>query len=237
MADRKEVEGFPFHMAGEKYLSAVTEAVQGVPVVIPALSEGLNVSDVVARCDGILLTGSLSNVGPERYAGKPSRPGTLHDRERDAAALPLIEATIASKVPLLAICRGFQEVNVALGGTLHQHIGEMKGHLNHQADGNLPIAQRYAPLHDISITPEGRLHGIAGASTARVNSLHEQGVDALAPGLTVEARAPDGVIEAFTISGADGFNLAVQWHPEFEPLNDALSTAIFAAFGDACRQR
>lgn len=235
VADVRDVDGWPFHMAGEKYLTAVTDAVGGVPVIVPALSGSLAIDAWLSRLDGVLITGSLSNVEPRRYGGPPSRPGTLHDPARDAMTLPLVDAALESGLPMLAICRGFQEVNVAMGGTLHQHLNEVAGHLNHEADPALPIPERYGPRHDIRIVSDGLLHRIADTGVATVNSLHQQGVDRLAAGLTVEALAPDGVVEAFTVDGAAGFNLAVQWHPEFRPLDNALSTAIFRGFGEACR--
>ncbi len=187
---------------------------------------------MLARVDGLLFTGSPSNVAPSRY-GATARPGTALDEARDATTLPLFAAAIAAGKPLLAICRGFQELNVALGGTLHQHVHEIAGRLDHREPRDVPLDMEYAPAHAIAITLGGVLSRLSGLSQAKVNSLHHQGIDRLAPGLSVEAVAPDGQIEAVSLPGARAFVLGVQWHPEWAFARDPLSSAIFAEFGAA----
>jgi putative glutamine amidotransferase len=224
----------PSHWVGEKYIIAVTDAADAVPLLVPALSRRLDPADIVARLDGLLLTGSRSNVEPHHYGGAPSAEGTLHDPPRDAVTLPLIRAAVEADVPVLAICRGIQELNVALGGTLHQRLHELAGRLDHRApDGS--VDRRYShEAHRVRLTSGGLLERLAGTTTLVVNSLHAQGIDALAPGLEIEAEAPDGTIEAVRHQGAT-FVVGVQWHPEYRVLENPFGRALFAAFGTACR--
>ena len=180
---------------------------------------------------------STERSSPHHYAGPPSVPGTLHDPARDATTLPLIRAAVERGVPVLGICRGFQEVNVAFGGSLHQRVHEVPGYLDHRDDERQPLEVQYGPAHDVTLEPNGLLSRLAGAERVRVNSLHWQGIERLGPGLQVEARAPDGLIEAFRVAQAPSFALAVQWHPEWQVMSNAFSRALFAAFGAACRAR
>lgn len=233
-ADRRILGPHPFHCVGEKYIAAVAEAADAVPVLIPSLGER-NLDEVLSRLDGILLTGSPSNVEPQRYSGPPSDPDTLHDPHRDATTLPLIPRVVAAGMPLLAICRGFQEMNVAFGGTLWQKVHEVPGMLDHRENKEDPLEQQYAPAHAVDLNAGGLLHRLAGADRIMVNSVHGQGVQALAAELAVEARAPDGLIEAFRVREATGFAVAVQWHPEWQVMANPFSRALFGAFGDAAR--
>jgi putative glutamine amidotransferase len=235
--DRRIVGPHPFHMAGEKYIHAVSQAAGALPLLIPVLPEPLVTLELLGAVDGLLFTGSPSNVEPQHYGGEPSDPGTLHDPERDATTLPLIRAALAAGVPLLGLCRGFQEINVALGGTLWQRVHEVPGLADHREDKDAPLDRQYAPAHAVSLEAGGMLRALTGQEVIQVNSLHSQGVRELAPGLSVEARAPDGLIEAFRVRDARAFALAVQWHPEWRVLTNEFSTALFAAFGAAARQR
>ncbi|MBV9343370.1 MAG: gamma-glutamyl-gamma-aminobutyrate hydrolase family protein [Gammaproteobacteria bacterium] len=236
-ADRRMVGAHPFHMVGEKYARAVLEAAGGVPVLIPALAEELGFDELVSRLDGLVFTGSPSNVEPHHYEGAPSDPGTLHDPARDATTLPLIRRAISAGVPVLGICRGFQEMNVAFGGTLHQKLHEVPGHLDHRDDVSQPLEVQYGPAHEVTLEPGGLLRSLSGSEQVRVNSLHHQGIERLGEGLAVEARAPDGVIEAFRVQSVGQFALAVQWHPEWQVMRNPFSRALFATFGEACRAR
>jgi len=234
-ADRRILGPHPFHCVGEKYIVAVTQAAGGIAVLIPALGAEAELDAVLGSVDGILLTGSPSNVEPQRYAGPPSDPDTLHDPHRDATTLPMIPHVVASGMPLLAICRGFQEMNVAYGGTLWQKVHEVAGFADHRENKEDPLEAQYGPAHEVELVPGGALHGIAGGGRVVVNSLHAQGVQRLGDGLEVEARAPDGLVEGFRVRGAPGFALAVQWHPEWQVMSNPFSRALFAAFGDAAR--
>jgi len=227
----------PFHMVGEKYARAVLEAANGLPLLIPALAEELRLDDLLGRLDGILFTGSLSNVEPRHYAGAPSEPGTLHDPARDATTLPLIREAVRAGIPVLGICRGFQEMNVAFGGTLHQKVHELAGYSEHRDDESQPLEVQYGPAHDVILEPGGLLRSMADGERVRVNSLHSQGIARLGAGLVVEARAMDGLIEAFHVADAARFAMAVQWHPEWEVMSNPFSRALFAAFGSASRER
>ena len=236
-ADRRLYAKHYFHMVGEKYIEAVALGAKAMPVLVPALGPDIDLPSLLDACDGLLLTGSPSNVEPHHYGGPASEPGTLHDPNRDATTLPLIPRAVAAGLPVLAICRGFQEMNVAYGGTLNPRLHEVPGNLDHRDDESLPLDAQYAPAHEVLLEPGGQLQKIAGKDRLRVNSLHSQGVDMLGPELAVEARAPDGVIEAFRVADSATFALGLQWHPEWQFAKDPFSRALFAAFGTASRQR
>ena len=235
-ADRRVLHPHPFHVVGEKYLTAIRDAAEALPFMIPALGDRLDPDELLANVDGLLLTGSPSNVEPHRYNGEASLPGTLHDPERDATTLPLVGRALQQGVPLLALCRGFQEINVALGGTLHQRVHEVPGYGTHKEDPEDPLETQYGPAHCVNLCEGGLLRKLAGKDRVEVNSLHSQGIARLAGGVTVEAVADDGLIEAFSVD-ANAFALAIQWHPEWRVTENPFSTAIFKAFGDACRER
>lgn len=234
-ADRRVVDPHPFHMVGEKYITALRDGAGAIPFLIPALGETMDLDMVLDRVDGILLTGSVSNVEPHHYKGEKSLPGTLHDPERDATSLPMIDKALARGMPLFAICRGFQELNVALGGTLHQRVHEVPGYHNHKENSSDPLDRQYGPSHPVSLMDGSMLRKLAGTPTVMVNSLHSQAVARLARGVTVEAVADDGLVEAFHVDGAKSFALAVQWHPEWKVTENPVSMSLFKAFGDACR--
>ena len=228
----------PFHSVSEKYLHAVTEGVKGIPVILPALGETNETAALIPRLDGLLLTGSPSNVEPHHYDGEPSRPGTLHDPLRDATTLPLIRLAVEEGVPVLGLCRGHQELNVALGGSLHQNVHELPGNRDHRAPRDQPNEVRYAPIHRVRLSAGGLLRELAGESEIMVNSLHAQAIDRPAPGLIVEAvSCDDGVIEAVRLPGAPSLVLGVQWHPEWSIATNRFSAAIFARFAAAARER
>jgi putative glutamine amidotransferase len=236
-ADRRMVGDHPFHMVGEKYARAVLDAAGGVPLFIPSLAQELGFDELIERLDGLLFTGSPSNVEPHLYEGPSSDPGTLHDPARDATTLPLIRKAVSASVPIFGICRGFQEMNVAFGGTLHQKLHEVAGHLDHRDDTSQPLEVQYGPAHEVTLEPGGLLRSLTPAERIQVNSLHNQGIERLGSELAVEARAPDGVIEAFRVRDARGFAVAVQWHPEWKVMANPFSRALFAAFGQASRER
>src|SRR5271170_7233793 len=199
----REVNERVMYTAVVRYPHAVVDAAGCLPMLIPSIGEKLDIDELLDTIDGLLLTGSPSNVEPYHYQGPPSREGTLHDPDRDATTLPLIREAVRRDLPVLAICRGIQELNVALGGTLHQRIFEMPGRFNHRRrKGPMTLDQRYGPAHSVLLSAEGLLTGLAGAAEIMVNSLHGQWIDCPAPGLAVEAVAPDGQIEAVSLPGA-----------------------------------
>jgi putative glutamine amidotransferase len=230
VCDRKTHDGMAVHQANDEYIAAVRGGAGALPLLIPSTDVPLDIGAVLAAVDGLLFTGAPSNVAPARY-GAVARPGTELDEVRDATTLPLLRAAIEKGVPLLAICRGFQELNVALGGSLHQHVHEIPGRLDHREPKNMPLDVEYGPAHSIAIAPGGLLARLSGMREAMVNSLHHQGINLLAPALTLEAQAPDGQIEAVSLTGTKAFLLGVQWHPEWAFEKDPLSRAIFAGFG------
>jgi putative glutamine amidotransferase len=235
IADRRVIGLHPFHLAGEKYLQALLLGSGVYPVILPALIEDVDVEEILEDFDGLFLTGSPSNVEPHHYMGDPSKPGTWHDPERDSKALALIPAVIRAAMPLFAVCRGFQEMNVAFGGTLHQLVHEVPGYSVHKENPDDPLEVMYEPVHGMSFKPGGLLEKITGVQTTQVNSLHSQAVDKLADEFEVEATADDGLVEAFVVRNAPGFTLGVQWHPEWRVMANPVSLAIFEAFGAACR--
>jgi putative glutamine amidotransferase len=234
-ADRRMLGLHPFHCVGEKYINAVAEGADAIPLLIPSLG-GRDLDAILSRVDGLLLTGSPSNVEPHHYEGPASAPGTWHDPHRDATTLPMIPQAIKAGIPILAICRGFQEMNVALGGTLHQKLHEVAGLNDHRDDESQPLEVQYGPAHEVVLTPGGLFQQWADADRITVNSLHSQGVNALGKGLSIEALAPDGVVEAFRVADAPAFAVAVQWHPEWQFSSNRFSRALFAAFGEATRR-
>lgn len=222
-------------MVGEKYLDALIMGSEVLPLITPVMPDDVDIDALLQPFDGIFLTGSYSNVEPHHYNGSPSEKGTLHDPHRDAVTLPLARRALETGVPLLAVCRGFQELNVALGGTLHQKVHEVTGYHNHLENKDDPLDTQYGPSHPVHLADGGLLQELAGSDTVMVNSLHAQGVAKLAPGVSVEAVADDGLVEAFQVDMGPGFALAVQWHPEWRVMENDFSKAIFKAFGDACR--
>ena len=232
---------FPGHWTAERYLRAVAETAGAMPIQIPALG-GSALSDqqlhgLLERLDGLFLTGSPSNVEPRHYDGPASAEGTAHDPDRDATTLPLIRMAVRDGVPILAICRGIQELNVALGGTLHQRLWEVPGRMDHRSDKSKPAIERYEPAHAVTLRMGGPLALLAGKTELNVNSLHAQAIDRLSPALQVEAHAADGTIEAVSVKSARAFAVGVQWHAEWRHNEDNLSRALFKTFGDACRAR
>ncbi|MCA0298029.1 gamma-glutamyl-gamma-aminobutyrate hydrolase family protein [Pseudoxanthomonas sp. F11] len=234
--DHKQIGAHPFLAVGEKYVRAVVDGAGCLPLLVPTLDPVLPLREVLAGLDGLLLTGAVSNIEPHHYSDESSYEGNLLDPRRDATNLPLIPLAIEMGVPVLAICRGFQEVNVAFGGTLYQKVHEQPGFMDHRENKDDPLDVQYGPAHDIALVPGGLLAGLAGDTRATVNSLHGQGVRRLGEGLVVEAQAPDGLVEAFRHDGP-AFMLAVQWHPEWKVRENAFYLATFRAFGDACRAR
>ncbi|WP_296279983.1 gamma-glutamyl-gamma-aminobutyrate hydrolase family protein [Pseudoxanthomonas sp.] len=234
--DHKQIGAHPFLAVGEKYVRAVVDGAGCLPLLIPTLDPVLPLRQVLDSLDGLLLTGAVSNIEPHHYSDESSYEGNLLDPRRDATNLPLIPLAIEVGVPVLAICRGFQEANVAFGGTLYQKVHEQPGLMDHRENKDDPLDVQYGPAHDIALVPGGLLAKLSGVTQASVNSLHGQGVRRLGDGLVVEAQAPDGLIEAFRHDGS-AFMLAVQWHPEWKVTENPFYLAIFRAFGDACRAR
>jgi putative glutamine amidotransferase len=235
--DRRMIGDHAFHVVGEKYIAAVREGAGVLPFLIPVLDPPIKPEELLLHVDGLLFTGSLSNVAPRHYGGHEPRDPKLLDEARDAVTLPLMRIAEAAATPMFAICRGFQELNVAFGGTLHQHLNELDGYADHSVgDRKRSLERQYGPAHEVIVTPGGVLDSLLGMERFRVNSLHSQGIDRMAPRLRKEATAPDGAIEAVSMADAKSFLLGVQWHPEWRHAENAVSKAMFAAFGEAVRE-
>lgn len=224
------------HAASDTYVRAVTDIIGGIPVLLPARGGEEDIRRLLLMLDGVILSGSLSNVGPGHYGGPPHPPETPEDCERDGLTLPLIRAAVTAGLPVLGICRGLQELNVALGGTLHQQLKDRPGTLDH-SDPLAPLDELcHAQAHAVHPVPGGWLDGIAEDAPLIVNSYHNQGIDQLADDLAVEGYAPDGTIEAVKGTGS-GFTVGLQWHPEYDMEINPQSRRLFEAFGDAARGR
>ncbi len=232
----RPMDSYVWHAAADTYLKAVA-GIGGAPLLLPALGEDIDLETVLSRVDGVLLTGSRSNVHPARYGIAASERHEPYDPDRDATTLRLIPLALDMGVPLFAICRGFQELNVALGGTLVTEAQERPGSLDHRAPVGPPNDERFRLVHDVNFEPDSRLGALLKARCIRVNSVHRQVIDRLAPGLVVEARAPDGTVEAASVAGARAFAFGVQWHPEYWAASDAPSGTLFRTFGEAARAR
>jgi putative glutamine amidotransferase len=231
-----QIGAHPYHTAQLKYVAAVADGARCTPLIVPALGAATDFEALLALADGVMLTGSPSNIDAALYGEAVLDPSLPLDAARDATTLPLIRAAIKRGIPLLAICRGFQEVNVALGGSLHQAVHAVAGIADHRERKDDTLDQQYAPSHRVLLDPGGRMAQILnGAAEILVNSLHGQGINQLAPGLAVEAHADDGLVEAYRVADAKGFTLAVQWHPEWRFSDNPDSVKLFRAFGDACR--
>jgi len=234
--------GLPIHKVSESYIKGVIDSTGGLPLMLPAMGEHFGVDEQdrwLDAVDGLLITGSPSNVDPEHYDGQNARRDSERDPARDATTLPLLRRAIERAIPVLAICRGIQELNVALGGTLHQHVHELPGRMDHRSDKSRPMAERFDDMaHSIDMTEGGKLQQIlGGVKTIEVNTLHGQAIDQPGDDIVIEAVAPDGTIEAVSVRNAAGFVIGVQWHPEWHVLSDPHSKRLFEAFGNACRTR
>jgi len=236
-ANTREHEAYHWHGTADTYLQAIVHGIGGIPLIVPRLSDEVDFDALVTRVDGVLLTGGRTNVHPSSYGAEPDPRAEPHDPNRDALAFALARAALRHGVPLFAICRGVQELNVALGGSLYSEVQEIEGRHDHRAPKSEDRDERFAIRQDVHILPNGMLGEIIGAGTIRVNSLHRQAIDRLGEGLVVEATAPDGTIEAVSVAGAPTFALGVQWHPEYWVRTDPPSAKLFAAFGAAIRKR
>ncbi len=226
----------PFLVLGDKYARAVKDNAGAQPVMFP-LADASEIPDLLDLVDGVMLTGSPSNVHPSHFGETVANPALPLDPQRDALTLELVRACVAQAVPLLGVCRGFQEINVALGGSLLQQVQEVPGMMDHREPKEQPYAVQYAPRHEVRLVPDSAMARWAQGTAAQVNSLHGQGIGRLAQGLRALAHAPDGLVEGFEVLGAKTFAYAVQWHPEWKTAESPFYTALFHDFGKACRAR
>lgn len=228
-------DSYPVQFVGTSNMEAVAEVTNAMPVLFPALSELTNINEICARFDGILLTGARPNIHPSEYGEEATDAHGAFDLERDAVALPLIRACVEKGVPILGICRGFQEFNVAFGGSLYPEIRDLPGRMNHRMPPEGTIEEKFAMRHDVKLTPDGHFAKIFGSETVETNSLHGQGIKVAGERIIVEGYASDGTPEAIRVGGASNFAYAVQWHPEWNAQHDSVSRPLFEAFGTAMR--
>jgi putative glutamine amidotransferase len=234
-ADTYEKDGFLYHSLGDKYVRALTDVARVDTVMIPNVVDPNNLDGLLNHFDGVLMTGAVSNVHPPHYGEEPTQDHEPFDLHRDAVTLQLIRQVIDRGIPLFCICRGFQELNVAMGGTLETELQRGEGRLDHRAPKSDDVNIRYAPRHNVDIRQGSFLHHLLGKRETMVNTIHRQGIKTLGAGLNVEATAPDGIIEAVSVKGAKAFAFATQWHPEFRAAENPDSVKLFSAFGDAVR--
>lgn len=236
-SDSKPIGHHRYQAVGEKYIRALVDAAGALPLMIPSLDPPLPLRPLLEKLDGLLLTGSYSNIEPHHYSSEPSYPGNLHDPARDATSLSIVSLAIEMKVPVLGVCRGLQEINVALGGSLHQKVHDVPGMNDHRENNDAPLDEQYGPSHPVQLAKGGVLAKIAGGEHAMVNSLHGQGIDRLGRRLVAEAVASDGLIEAVRLDSDDTFLVAVQWHPEWKVTQNPFYLGLFQAFAAACQAR
>lgn len=234
-SDIRSFDAYTWHAVPQQYVEAAITGAGVLPMMLPSLGERIDFDELLSSIDGVMITGSKTNVHPELYGGEATEANGPYDPARDATTLPLIRKAIERGVPLLAICRGIQEMNVALGGTLATEIQDMEGRLDHRAPPGEHHDLRFAIRQTVSIKPGSCLAGVFGAGDIQVNSVHRQAIDRLGDRLQVEAVAEDGTVEAVSVRDSKGFAVGVQWHPEYWVRSDETSARIFRAFGDAVR--
>ncbi|MFC2968630.1 gamma-glutamyl-gamma-aminobutyrate hydrolase family protein [Acidimangrovimonas pyrenivorans] len=228
-------DSYPVHAGGTMNSLAVAEVAGCIPLVIPADPRFLSVEELLETCDGFLLTGGRPNVHPEEYGEEETEAHGTFDRCRDAITLPLVRACVERGQPFLGVCRGFQEVNVAMGGTLYPEIRELPGRMNHRMPPDGTLDEKFALRHAVRFTPGGVFARLMGAEEVMTNTLHGQGIKTPGPRIVIDGHAADGTPEAIYVRDAPGFTLSVQWHPEYNAAGDPVSRPLFTAFGEAAR--
>ncbi len=228
-------DDYPVQATGMINIEAVSKVADGLPLMVPADPRYVDIPSVIEACDGFVFTGGRPNVHPKYYGEEETEKHGTFDQCRDLLTLDLIRTCVQRGQPVLGICRGFQEFNVAFGGTLHPEIRELPGRMNHRMPPDGTLAERFAPRHEITLTPGGIFARLFGAERVMVNSLHGQGIKEPGPRIVIEGLAVDGTPEAIHVKDAPGFALAVQWHPEYDAANNPVSRPLFHAFGEAAR--
>ncbi len=227
---------YPTHAGGRMNSEAVAEVCGAMPMIVPTDPDLVQVEDLMANCDGFLFTGGRPNVHPEEYGEDPTEAHGAFDRARDRVVLPLIRNCVATGLPFLGVCRGFQEVNVAMGGTLYPEIRDLPGRMNHRMPPDGTIEEKFALRHEVRFSEAGPFKALMGDTTVMTNTLHGQGIKEPGDRIVIDGWAPDGTPEAIYIKDAPGFSLSVQWHPEYCAAQDPVSRPLFSAFGQAVHQ-
>lgn len=228
-------DSYEVHAGGAMNSEAVADVARALPLLVPADPRLVSISELMEVCDGFLFTGGRPNVHPEEYGEDATEAHGAFDRCRDAVTLPLIRALVERGQPFLGVCRGFQEVNVAMGGTLHPEIRDLPGRMNHRMPPDGTLEEKFALRHMVTFTSGGPFARLFGATQVMTNTLHGQGIKTAGSRIVIDGCAPDGTPEALYVKDAPGFTLSVQWHPEYRAACDPVSRALFSAFGDAVR--
>lgn len=226
---------YPAHAGGTMNSEAVSQVSGCLPLLVPSDPRLVSVEELLDVCDGFLLTGGRPNVHPEEYGESETPAHGAFDRARDAITLPLVRACVERGQPFLGVCRGFQEVNVALGGTLYAEIRDLPGRMNHRMPPDGTLEEKFALRHSVRFSDGGVFHRLMGAQEVMTNTLHGQGIKSPGGRIVIDGHAPDGTPEALYVDGAPGFTLSVQWHPEWRAGQDPVSRPLFEAFGAAVR--
>ncbi|MYM54559.1 gamma-glutamyl-gamma-aminobutyrate hydrolase family protein [Thalassovita mangrovi] len=226
-------DSYPVHAGGQMNTEAVSAVSDCLPVLIPTDPRFLSVEELLDTCDGFVLTGGRPNVHPEEYGEAATEAHGDFDRHRDAITLPLVRACVERGQPFLGICRGFQEVNVAMGGSLYPEIRDLPGRMNHRMPPDGTLEEKFALRHTVEFSENGPFHRLMGAREVMTNTLHGQGIKQPGARIVIDGYAPDGTPEAIYVKDAPGFTLSVQWHPEYDAANDPVSRPLFEAFGRA----
>ena len=229
-------ETYQVHAGGAMNSAAIAEVAEATPLLIPTDPRYVSVAELLEICDGFLFTGGRPNVHPEEYGEAETPAHGTFDRCRDAITLPLIRACVDRGQPFFGVCRGFQEVNVALGGSLYPEIRDLPGRMNHRMPPDGTLEEKFALRHKVTFTEGGPFHRILGSTEVMTNTLHGQGIKTPGARIVIDGYAPDGTPEAIYVKDAPGFTLSVQWHPEYNAAKDPVSRPLFAAFGEALRQ-
>ncbi|MEM6577832.1 MAG: gamma-glutamyl-gamma-aminobutyrate hydrolase family protein [Pseudomonadota bacterium] len=226
-------DSYPVHAGGTMNSEAVARVAEALPLIVPTDPDYVSVPDLLETCDGFLLTGGRPNVHPEEYGQTETEAHGAFDRARDRITLPLVRACVRRGQPVFGVCRGFQEMNVALGGTLHPEIRELPGRENHRMPPDGTLEEKFALRHTVRFNEGGVFHKLMGKREVMTNTLHGQGIVTPGKGVVIDGYAPDGTPEALYVEGAEGFALAVQWHPEYNAAVDPVSRVLFGAMGRA----
>ncbi|MGB0960995.1 MAG: gamma-glutamyl-gamma-aminobutyrate hydrolase family protein [Halocynthiibacter sp.] len=226
---------YPVHAGGIMNSEAISKVSGCMPLLVPSNPDFVTVDDLLDHFDGFLLTGGRPNVHPKHYGEEPTEAHGEFDEARDNLVLPLVQACVERGQPFFGICRGFQEVNVAMGGSLYPEIRDLPGRDNHRMPPDGTLEEKFELRHEVEFTQGGVFHDLMGAPKVMTNTLHGQGIKRAGDQVMIDGHAPDGTPEALYIDGAKGFTLSVQWHPEWNAADDPVSRKLFTAFGDAAR--
>lgn len=228
--------GHDYQVMTNKYINPIVQIAQCVPMLVPTAYGPLHIEQYLDMADGVYITGAATNIDPALYGQENKTPEKPMDRSRDLFDIPLILAALERGLPLLGVCRGMQELNVALGGDLHQKVYTLPGVHEHRENGDLDVPGQYADVHEVCPVPGSWYAELMQVPKFAVNSLHGQGLNRLGAGIEPAAYSDDGLVEAVHMPARGAFTLGVQWHPEWRASDNPHSIRMFQAFGRACQE-